>query len=201
LFVVDGHHRLKAYRRAQRDTIPARVCPMDRRMAVLVSKLVNCSGRALEMHPEQKLDAAWQSLAALTGRGVIGLPEGESCRSIGGRFGIGHVTVHRMLRRLPEVNPGEWPPAALDEGTGFPRWRYVREAGAGFPTMKELMDVEQITQHEAEKLAKRMGALMEKASPEAVKRAIRMLGIEAELEATNQDRQDFIEATSESSDF
>lgn len=45
LFVVDGHHRLKAYQRAQRETIPARVFPMDRRMAVLVSKLVNCSDR------------------------------------------------------------------------------------------------------------------------------------------------------------
>jgi uncharacterized ParB-like nuclease family protein len=201
LFVVDGHHRLKAYSRAQRETIPARVCPMERREAVLASKMVNCADRALEMHPEQRRDAAWQYLAVVTRRGAVGLPAGESLRTIVGRFGIGYGTAQRMNRKLPEVNPKDWSSDALDTGTGFPRWRYVREGGAGWQEMKEKMDVEQITQHEAEKLARKIGALMEKATPEAVRRAVQMLGIEAQLEAVNEDTRDFATATAESMDF
>jgi len=201
LFVVDGHHRLRAYKLAQRQTIPARVCPMDRQRAVLVSKLVNCAERALEMHAEQRRDAAWQYLAAVTRKGVARLPAGESSRTVGGYFGIGHATVARMLRKLPEVNPKDWRTEALDAGTDFPRWRYVRENGAGWHDMKEKMDVEQITQHEAEKLARKIGALMDKATPEAVRRAMQMLGIEAQLEVANEDTQDFIAATSEITDF
>jgi uncharacterized ParB-like nuclease family protein len=201
LFVIDGHHRLKAYRRARRETMPARVLPMDRRLAALVSKLVNAAGRALPMHKAQQLDAAWQYMAAVTRQGAEGLPVGESLRTIVGRFSIGYGTAQRMLRKMPEVNPRDWNSEALDAGTGWPRWRYVREAGAGWRDMKEKMDVEQITQHEAEKLARRIGALMEKATPAAVKLAVQMLGIEAQLEAVNQDTWDFAAATAESMDF
>ena len=67
--------------------------------------------------------------------------------------------------------------------------------------MKEMMDVEQITQYNAEKLARKMGALMDKATPEEVKRAVRMLGIEAQLEAANADAREFTEATAETADF
>jgi hypothetical protein len=201
LFVVDGHHRLTAYRRAQRETIPARVYPMDRQRAVLVSKLVNCDARALEMHAEQRRDAAWQYLAAVTRRGAGGMPEGESLNAIAGRFGVGRATVQRMVHALPKVNLSEWNSAAHDPGTGWPRWRYVRENKGGWQDMKEEMDMEQITQHEAEKLAKKIGALMEKATPEAVRRAVRMLGIEAQMEATNDDARDFTTETAEAADF
>ena len=63
------------------------------------------------------------------------------------------------------------------------------------------MNTEQITQHEAEQLAKRIGALIERSTPEAVRRALQILGVEAQLEAVNQDIQDFIEETEESMDF
>lgn len=201
LVVVDGHHRLTAYRTAQREIIPARVCQMERAHAVLASKLVNCTGRALEMHPEQRRDAAWQYMAVVTRRGAIGLPAGESLRTVMGRFGIGYGTVQRMFCKLPEVNPKDWSSEALDTGTGFPRWRYVREAGAGWRDMTEKMDVEQITQHEAEKLARRIGALMDKATPAAAKLAVQMMGIESLMEAVNDDNRDFAAATAESMDF
>jgi len=187
LYVVDGHHRLKAYQKAPRETVPVRVMPMDYRRAVLVSKLVNCSDRALELHPEQKRDAAWQYLAAVTRRGATDLPAGESVRTVAGRFGIGKNTVGRMLHKLPEVNPKEWNPEALDPGTGFPRWRYVREAGAGWQDMQTKMTPEQLMQHEAEKLARKIGALIDKAHPEATRRALEILANEAKLAAGNAD--------------
>jgi hypothetical protein len=89
LWVVDGHHRLKAYRRAKRETAPVRAMPMERQRAVLVSKLVNCVGRALEMHSEQRRDAAWQYLNAITRQATQPLPEGNRTR-------------HRGLLRVPE---------------------------------------------------------------------------------------------------
>lgn len=201
LYVVDGHHRLKAYKRAQREIMPARVMPLTKLEAVMVSKLVNCAERALEMHKEQRFDAAWQYLAAVTRQGATGMPEGDSCKKVAGRFGIGHGTVHRMLLRLPKVNPRDWQGDALDSGTGFPRWRKVREAGANWQQDSTEMNLDQITQHEAEQLAKKIGALMDKATPEAWKRAVQLLGIEAQLEAVNEDTRDFATETAERLDF
>src|SRR3546814_11093632 len=130
LFVGDGHHRLKAYRRAQRETIPARVYPMDRRMAVLVSKLVNCDERALEMHAEQRRDAAWQYLAAVTRQGKAGMPEGDSCRTVAGRFGISAPTVPRMVRKLPPTAPQNFNPETHDPAPASTEERRVGEEGA-----------------------------------------------------------------------
>lgn len=199
LYVVDGHHRLKAYRRAQRETIPARVMCMTRAGAVLVSKLVNCAERALEMHPEQKRDAAWQYMAAVTQRGAIGLPEGESLRFIAGRFGIGKDTAQRMLRKLPEVNPRDWEGDALDSGTGWPRWKSVRE----WPQREHdaEMTMEQLIQREAEKTVKKMGVLMYDTSPEAWRLAWRMMTLEMEQETSNPDSLAFDEETAEEVDF
>lgn len=196
LYVVDGHHRLKAYRGAQREVIPARVLPMSRREAVLVSKLVNCADRALEMHKEQRWDAAWQYIAAVGHRGTNGqpakLPKGESLRTMRSRFGISKDTTTKMLRTLPKVKLADFNPEALDPGTGFPRWRYVNERGVGWQDMKEKMTVEQLTQHEAERLAKKIGALLDKATTEAMTRALEMLANEAKLAARNADTLAFL---------
>ncbi|WP_431636925.1 ParB N-terminal domain-containing protein [Dyella sp. KULCS107] len=200
-YVVDGHHRLTAYRRAQRETIPARVMPMERAQAVLVSKLVNCAGRALEMHAEQRRDAAWQYIAAVTKRGATGLPAGQSLRTIAGRFGIGKNTVGTMVRKVAQVNLKAWPESSRDPGTGWPRWRKVREGGTAWQQELEQMDMDQITQHEAEQLAKKIGALQERADPEAFRRALRILGVEDLLAVNCQDARDFEAETAEAVDF
>lgn len=192
LFVVDGHHRLEAHRLAGRETVLARVMPMDHLMAALVSKLVNCSERSLRMHAEQRLEAAWQYMAAITRQGSTRLPKGESIRTLAGRFGIGRGSVPRMLHALPKVRPKEWNDEALDPGTGFPRWRYVREGGLGWRDMKDQMTTEQLTQHDAERLAKKIGALMDKATPEVSRRAFEMLANEAKLAASNADTLAFL---------
>lgn len=200
LFVVDGHHRLKAYRRVQRETIPARVYPMGHRMAVLVSKLVNCGDRALEMHPEQKRDAAWQYLGAVTRQGATGMPAGDSCRTVAGRFGIGKDTVTNMLRRLPKVNPKDYA-GALDPGTGWPRWRNVREGPAAWQQEHEEMDMEQMTQHRAELMAKKLGALKDSDTPEVFRLALLMVDSEEQLEESNPDALAFESETAETADF
>jgi ParB-like chromosome segregation protein Spo0J len=195
LLVVDGHHRLKAYQRAQRESAPARVMPMDRLRAVLVSKLVNCADRALEMHPEQQRDAAWQYIAVVTRQGTIDLPEGESLRTIAGRFCVSKDTIANMLRRIPKVRPNGFPPEKCDPGTGFPRWKVVREwrkQDEGSELNDQSMNAEHWTQREAMRVARKLGSLETSTTPDAWKLALRMYAEEAKLEARNQDTLGFL---------
>lgn len=196
LFVVDGHHRLHAYRLAKRETIPARMLSMDWRTAIQVSKLVNLDSRALEMHAEQRRDAAWQYLAEVTRRGALPPPEGDSIRSIAGRFGVAKDTVQRMLRTLPKVNPEDYR-GQLDPGTGWPRWRNVRTGPDGWTQDAEEMDMEQVTQHRAEMLAKKIGALIDSDTPEVVRRALQLLKIEEQLAAGDEDAHAFARETAD----
>lgn len=130
LYIVDGHHRSHAYRREKRPQVPCRVQAMTMKQAVLLSKLVNLDGVKLPMHIEQQREALWQYLAATTDRGSLSLRHGDTLRSLEGRFGPNYMTVSRMLKRLPEVDPAEYQEAALDPGTQFPLWRFVRQSSA-----------------------------------------------------------------------
>lgn len=199
LFVVDGHHRLKAYRRAKRETMPARVMSIDRPMAVLVSKLVNCEERSLEMHSEQRRDAAWQYLAAVTRRGAEGLPEGESLRGIAGRFGISKDTVSSMIRKLPKVNPKGYPEMQCDPGTSWPRWKAVRDWKPDEEDgMKDSqMTLKQWTTKEARRVARKLGAIETGTTADAWKLALSMYAEEARTEAGNPDTLDFLREIAE----
>ncbi|MGN6383167.1 MAG: ParB N-terminal domain-containing protein [Dyella sp.] len=198
-FIVDGHHRLKAYQQAKRTTIPARVLPMGRGEAVLVSKLVNCTERALEMHPEQRRDAAWQYIAATARRGADGeaatLAPGDSYRSIRGRFGIGKDTVPKMLRKLSGLNPSGFPAEKCDPGTGFPRWKAVKDWRV-LDEEDELsnspVSADQWTQLEAINVARKLGTVQSGTTPAAWKLGLELFAKEAKLEAADGDIQDFL---------
>lgn len=187
LYVVDGHHRLTAYRLAQRERIPVCACFTDLRTAVLVSKVVNCSGRALEMYPEQKRDAAWQYLAALTQQGAIELPDGYSLRAIGGRFGVSKNTISNMLRHLKDVKISEFASVAIDPGTGFPRWRWVRENNSPWQHALAAIDGEEKTQRKAKKLALAVVALRNGYTHEERMLAFKMLKADDQHEAREID--------------
>ena len=179
LYVVDGHHRLSAYNKAGRKTIPARILPMDFALAVIVSKPVNCSGCKLLMHREQRLDAAWQYLAAVMERGARPLlPNGESLRSVAGKFSIGHQTVSRMLIGLRKVSLEDYPPDTRDPGTDWPRWKYVRTPKSIWQTPMEMLPDHASTMRKAEKLARAIAYMMENTSPEERALALQMLAAE-----------------------
>lgn len=179
LYVADGHHRLNAYIKAGRRTIPARVLSMDFATAVMVSKPVNCQGCKLSMHREERLDAAWQYLAVVMDRGARPLlPHGESLRSVAGKFGIGHQTVSRMLAALRKVSLGEYPPDARDPGTGWPRWKYVRTPKSIWQTPMEMLPDGASTVRKAEELARAIAFMMENTSPEERALALQMLAAE-----------------------
>ncbi|MBB4731074.1 ParB N-terminal domain-containing protein [Xanthomonas arboricola] len=184
LYLVDGHHRLTAYKQAGRDSIPASILPMEWHAAVTVSKLVNCTGRSLALHKEQCRDAAWQYLAVLTHRGANELPKGESLRSVAGRFGISKNTVSSMLTYLPRVIPTDFHSLAIDPGTGLPRWRYVREANSPWQTSLPSSEQEQLDR-KAEKVARNIVKLVDGSSPAIRARALEMLAND-EVDATDQ---------------
>lgn len=128
LWLVDGHHRLMAYRRSGRLTIPARIANMSKVDAAHVAKLANLGQTALALHPEQARECAWQHLALLTEQGRRELPKGVTRRSLAGLFGEGvqPSTVQRMLKRLPNVNPEDYSEQACDPATNWPQWKHVK---------------------------------------------------------------------------
>jgi len=125
-YVVDGHHRVRAYRAEKRATIPARVLRMHLTSAALASKLVNLTGRAMAMERAQIIEAAWQTLAAMTDGGHKPLPPGESYVTLEARLGPGHSTLQRMTKRMQRIVPSEWVDSERDPGTGYPMWNVVR---------------------------------------------------------------------------
>lgn len=175
-WLVDGHHRLSAYRAERRSMIPARVLQTSWQSALLVSKLVNLDGAKLPMHAEQRRDAAWQYLAEVTLRGRLGLFTGESLRTIASRFGIAHSTVSVMLRRLPEVIPSEFPRDALDPGTEWPRWRHIKQSQ--WKGGLEEMAPEARLKWQAERLARQLAKLLDGKERDVIELAVKFLTLE-----------------------
>lgn len=178
LFVVDGHHRLQAYKRARRETIPARVQTMTMMEASHASKLANVQFTKLEMHPEQKRNALWHHLHHITLSGASGIPEGTSQRKLAGSFGVSLDTVQRMLARLPEVDPSGFPEEHRDSITGVPHWRYVRATARN--GMYQAMEPEMRLKWQAGKYADALARLWERFPPEVVNLAHRNLREQAE---------------------
>lgn len=174
LFVVDGHHRLEAYRLAGRTVVPARVMRAGRLEAAMVAKLANCDGAKLPLHRSQCAEAVWQYLAQLTRRGTVPLPPGLSTRKMAARFGgVSHSTVSRMLGHIPTVDLELFAAPSLDPATGWPRWKYVR--GNAFLDYLAQIPPEVRIERQAEKMAGRIAALFDDAGPEVSARAIELL--------------------------
>lgn len=134
-YVVDGHHRLQAYRRAGRTTVPVRCAVLTWAEAITFSKMANCGQATLPVHNEQKREAVWQWLAMVTDQGANPyLPNGVSLRDVEGYFGGGasRGTIQNMMQRIAHVQPDEYSAEAKDPATGWPRWKYVRNPKGGY---------------------------------------------------------------------
>lgn len=175
LFVVDGHHRVRAYRGESRPCIPARVMKVSKADAVLVSKLVNTQGVKLAMHREQSREACWQFLINASNRGEQLLAN----RKLASMFGINKDTVASMKRAMQRVNPAEYHPEFNDEWTGWPRWKDVR--GNAWRGGIDAMSDDQRLQWQAEKIAKKLRGIVEGSDPAAVRLAIALIRQEDEF--------------------
>ncbi|MGN6237883.1 DNA-binding protein [Dyella sp.] len=181
--LVDGHHRKEAYRQARRSVAPVRLLRLSMDEAVLVSKLVNCEGVKLPLHPEQAKEAAWQYLAHITERGRRPLPPGQSRRGIAGTFGVSKSTVCRMIEMLPKVKLGDFGEEALDPGTGWPRWRQCR--GNAWRDVLDDVSQDDRDRVKASRLAEKMAAMLDKAGSKVARMAVVMLVAERKDEAAD----------------
>lgn len=173
LYLVDGHHRVFAYRGCQRREIPARVLEVSKRDAVMVSKLVNTQGVKLPMHAEQAREACWQFIIGMRKQGVT-VPAN---RKLASRFGIDKDTVARMKHTIERVNPRDYNRDFCDETTGWPRWKDAR--GNAWKGGLEEMEPEKRVRWRAEKLAKKLAGIVADADPEVLGLAIELLKQEA----------------------
>lgn len=169
LYVVDGHHRLRAYKRAGRTEAPATVRPMTLREASHASKLSNVTHTRLEMRPEQKRNALWHYLAAVTSEGARELPAGETQRKLAAAFGQSRDTLQRMLARLPQVDPESFPKEHRDGITGWPHWRYVCETARN--GLYQAMTPEQRGEWRREKYRRKLLALWDQFDPKEIAEA------------------------------
>lgn len=176
LYMVDGHHRLASYKRAKRETIPARVEAMTLRKAHTASKLANVQGAKLAMQIEQKRNALWHYLAAVTHGGTLSLPAGETQRKLAGQFGVSRDTLQRMLAKLPEVDPTTFDPKHLDGITGWPHWRWAKATVRN--ALWQAMTPEARTEWQAEKYIAALRKLWEKYDPAVVALAHRKMAEE-----------------------
>lgn len=124
LTLVDGHHRYKAYTRAKRKMIPAKVLRGTKdphRWALMSSRLANTRGSQVQLHKDEHTEAAWRTLSELTDFGRIPwstlMDRGYSYRVISNLFSgrPAHTTIQSMVKHLPRVaeefapKEGEWP--------------------------------------------------------------------------------------------
>lgn len=176
LLVVDGWHRFRAYQRAKRKRVPVRVARMTMAEAIAASKLANCGQATLQVHNEQKREMAWQWLAEVTQFGASPyLPPGVSFRDVEAYFGHGvsKDTIRNMLRRIGSVNPDEYSDAAKDPGTGWPRWRYVRNPKGGYGMGTPDQQRERRLEKAAERTGKFLRGLVETLGPEGAAEVFR----------------------------
>ncbi len=197
LWLIDGHHRLKAYRRQQRRTVPVRIMDADQTTALMVSKVVNCDGVKLPLHTRQKADGAWQYLAHVTARGRLPLPGGESQHSLERTFGVPRTTIRRMLKRLPTIKLSEFGPEACDAGTGWPQWRQC--CGNAWKSFCDDVPEDKREQHLIERTAARLAAIKDKTGAEVFLKALKALQDEAIAEAA--DKLAEAEATEDAADY
>ena len=172
LLVVDGFHRLRAYELAERNTIPARVYPMTRKMAAMVAKLANLDQRALDLHPDQRREAVWQWMVVSTDGSGEDLPMSQ--RKIAAETGVARDTIASMLKHMSRAARREWPPEDCHPVTGFVRWDVVkRDLLARFAdTDSDDDEDDPVSKHirrEAEQFADKLVTLCANTTPEARK--------------------------------
>lgn len=164
LDVLDGHHRTYAFRLAKRDSIPARVLPMTRSVALAVSLLVNEGDRRMPRTSGERTEAAWQTFGLLTDRGAHARPSGWSSKRLAHVCRVHPNTVTKMskaLARVTGVSLSEFKRHEINEQTGWITWKaayshgrtYGEEPREEFTNMQEKA-IERIRQRIGHDLAR-----------------------------------------------
>lgn len=174
LYLVDGHHRVFAYRGCMRREISARVMKVSKKDAVMASKLVNTQGVKLPLHAEQAREACWQFIIGASQQGENVL----SNRKLASMFGIDKDTVARMKHTMKQINLRDYHPDFCDETTGWPRWKDAK--GNAWRGGVEAMEPDKRLRWRAEKLAKKLAGIIANTDQEVLELAFELLKQEAQ---------------------
>jgi hypothetical protein len=138
LYVIDGHHRIAAYRKAKREAIPAQVAEMTWIEAAITSKAANCLNHStLAPYAEERKEWAWQYIMHATRGGAI-KPRGLTVRKVGDAFKLTRNQTHPLLQAADRFDPTLYGPEACDPLTGFPKWRYVQARRSAWEPQRPL---------------------------------------------------------------
>lgn len=186
LFVIDGHHRLEAYRTAARKTLPARVIAMDMKRAVALSRLVNTDGATLPLAHGQGAELAWQYVTEVTAKGTFPLPKGESLRTIATQFGVkSPETIRSMLGKLKQtqdrLSAGDFHSDRCNPRTGWPLWKDARRS-IDYRDWEGQITSEARNEKEIEKCAVALGKVIKDYGPAIAKQAMWRLTCEHKIE-------------------
>lgn len=123
--LVDGHHRLKAYSRTKRPTVPAKVYRGKNAatLARLSCRLANVRGSRIQLHPSEIGEAVWQTLRELSfdGRRSWGevQADGYSYRSLRAQFS-GQPALGTLSAMTKQLGPAR---QKLQREGSWPSWK------------------------------------------------------------------------------
>lgn len=120
-FIVDGHHRVRAYKDSKRHIVPAIIHDSDLATAKWASRWANTQGAKVALHHDELLEAAWKTMSEVSGYGRLskedvnrlGHSYGTIRKMYGGRPPKSTLTqMRKALTRLHEGGYSEvdWPP-------------------------------------------------------------------------------------------
>jgi hypothetical protein len=138
MFVVDGHHRLRAYRAEGCSHVPARVLSVSDAQALQVSALANASAPlSLSMVADHRREALWRFLGSLLQYGRRPDALLPSQRKLAQAFGVPQASAQRMCGKARERTPT----AVQPHGLPWPLWREI--ATERFRAMGDELDRQQ----------------------------------------------------------
>ncbi len=174
LFVVDGHHRLMAYKAAKRLTIPARVLQVSMGTAIAISRIVNTRGSTVALHKDEVTEGVWATVSTILQYGCLGKERasalGYSINAIRQMFGcqISRDTVRRMLNGVEWLSQERMPRDEWPDWKGYCKLR--RDGMIELPEVDESEAVERL----AMKLVQVMGNKPDQVARPAINRALEL---------------------------
>ena len=136
LYVLDGWHRVHAYRAAKRESIPAIVEAMTEQEGIQKAALANMKERSLPLMKSQHTEAVWTWLMLEEKQGRIINRNGKckhqsySLRDLERLTSTPKSTIDRMLRRIgdavEEEMSGEQNEMRINPATSRPYWKYMK---------------------------------------------------------------------------
>lgn len=106
IYLVDGYHRLEAYRQAGRAKVPVHVVEGTWAEAEDAATVFNRHTQTVPVDANQKRQQAWELVLRHHDLEAGKFLHGWSARSVGRTLGVNHETINNMVRKYTELGKG-----------------------------------------------------------------------------------------------